>query len=64
VVYYAGKTSCWEPRDKAEPSHRRVRYNAATGYHEAIGGGGPPAAYPSRDSALQDVQAAQDHAFA
>ena len=51
MVYYAGQTSLWEPRDHAASTGRRVRFNPATGFHEAVGGGAPPTAYPSREAA-------------
>ena len=55
MVYYAGKTSSWEPRDHTEPSRRRVRYNSVTGFHEVIGGGTPPVAYPTQEAAAASM---------
>lgn len=55
MVYYAGQSSCWQPRYRAGRSHRRIRYNAATGFHEAVGGGVPPVAYPTRAAAVASV---------
>ena len=55
MTYYASQSSSWLPRDGSQPSYRRIRFNAATGYHEAIGGGTPPRAYPTREAAIASV---------
>jgi len=54
-MYHTGESSSWEPRDDVAPGRRRVRYNAATGFHEVIGGGTPPAAYQSPEAAAASL---------